>query len=143
MIRTKVAQDQMDAVIDKVLYAQGIRFVFSTRSKLPWILKEDGSRFFGKGYTFTPGKDDVIRPGKAGYVVSYGDMLHRSLDAVEKLKAEGIDVGLINKSTLNVVDEDVMREIGSSGFVLVVESLNQKTGLGSKVSSVRLPQRKI
>ncbi len=60
-------------------------------------------------------------------------MLHRSLDVVDRLKKEGVDVGLINKVTLNVVDEDVLKEIGSTAFVLVVESLNQRTGLGSKV----------
>ena len=81
-----------------------------------------------------PGKDEIIRKGSKGYVVSYGDMLYRSLDAVERLRQEGVDVGLINKSTLNVVDEAVMKDIGSTGFVLVAESLNQKTGLGSKAS---------
>jgi transketolase C-terminal domain/subunit len=62
-------------------------------------------------------------------------MLYRSVDAVERLRKEGVDVGLINKSTLNVVDEQVIKDIGSTGFVLVVESLNQRTGLGSKVTS--------
>ena len=123
-----------DSIIDKVFYDKGIRFVFSTRAKVPWILKEDGSKFFDESYKFVPGKDEVIRKGTAGYVVSYGDMLYRSLDAVERLREEGIDVGLINKSTLNVVDEDILKEIGSTKFVLVAESLNQRTALGSKVS---------
>ncbi|ORY22833.1 putative transketolase [Naematelia encephala] len=123
---------QMDAVIDRVFYDKGLRFVFSTRSKVPWILKEDGSRFFGEGYTFTPGKDEIIRKGSKGYIVSYGEMLYRSLDAVDRLRAEGVDVGLINKPTLNVVDEQIIKEIGSTEFVLVTESLNQRTGLGSK-----------
>lgn len=39
-------------------------------------------------------------------------------------------VGLINKCHVNVVDEDMMQKIGKSGFVLVVESQNKKTGLG-------------
>ena len=80
-----------------------------------------------------PGKDEFIRKGTKGYIVSYGDMLYRSLDAVERFREEGIDVGLINKATLNVVDEQAIKEIGATGFVLVVESLNQKTALGSKV----------
>ncbi|GFZ52295.1 hypothetical protein JCM24511_10068 [Saitozyma sp. JCM 24511] len=123
---------QMDAIIDRVFYDQGIRFVFSTRAKVPWILKEDGSKFYGEGYVFQPSKDEYIRKGTKGYIVAYGDMLYRSLDAVERLRKEGVDVGLINKSTLNVVDEQVIKDIGSTGFVLVVESLNQRTGLGSK-----------
>jgi len=121
---------QMDAVIKQVFFERGIRFVFSTRSKVPWILKEDGkTKFFGDDYKFVPGKDEVIVEGKAGYVVSFGDMLHRSYDAVLRCRQEGLDVGLINKPTLNIVDEEVIRKIGSSPFVLVVECLNQKTGV--------------
>lgn len=78
----------------------------------------------------------MIRKGTAGYIVTYGEMVYRSLDAVERLKKDGIDVGLINKPTLNVVDEDTIKLVGKSPFVLVVESLNQKTGLGSKVGRV-------
>ncbi|MBN1156139.1 transketolase [Candidatus Woesearchaeota archaeon] len=126
---------QMKAVLRKVIDEEGLRFVFSTRSSSPQILKEDGTILFGEDYEFS-GKDEVIRDGEAGYIVSYGsDMLYRSLDAVEKLKNEGIKVGLINKPLLNVVDEEMLKKIGSSGFVLVVEAQNEKTGLGSKMGS--------
>lgn len=124
---------QMDAIVQRVFWDKGIRFIFSTRSKLPYILKEDGkSRYFDDDYKFQPGKDDVIVDGTAGYVVSFGDMLHRSWDAVLRLRQEGLDVGLINKSTLNLVDEQTIRKVGSTHFVLVTETFNQKTGLGSK-----------
>ncbi|KAF9478837.1 transketolase [Pholiota conissans] len=123
---------QMIAIVQRVFFERGLRFIFSTRSKVPWILKEDGSRFFEGNYQFIPGKDDVILEGKAGYVVSFGEMLYRSYDAVLRCRQEGLDVGLINKPCLNVVDEQVTMKIGQSPFVLVVESFNQKTGLGSK-----------
>ncbi|ETW82787.1 hypothetical protein HETIRDRAFT_157105 [Heterobasidion irregulare TC 32-1] len=123
---------QMVAIVKRVFFERGLRFVFSTRAKVPWILREDGARFFGEGYEFVPGKDEVVLEGTAGYVVSFGDMLYRSYDAVLRCRQEGLDVGLINKPTLNLVDEQVIRKIGTSPFVLVVESWNQKTGLGSK-----------
>jgi len=59
-------------------------------------------------------------------------MVYRSYDAVLRLRQEGLNVGLINKSTLNIVDEETTKKIGSSPFVLIVETLSQKTGLGSK-----------
>lgn len=102
---------------------------FSTRAKVPYILKADGSKFFGDGYEFVPGKDETILEGSAGYIVTFGDMLYRSYDAVLRLRKEGIEVGLINKSTLNIVDEETIRKIGTCGFVLVTETLNQKTGV--------------
>ena len=59
-------------------------------------------------------------------------MTYRCLDAIEQLKSEGLSVGLINKPTLNVIDEDMVAKVGKSPFVLIVESQNSKTGLGSR-----------
>ncbi len=126
---------QMEACMNKIFWDKGLRFVYSTRSAVPNILKEDGTAYFGDGYVFTPGKDDVIREGTAGYVVSFGEMLYRSLDAVERLRSEGIDVGLINKTTLNIEDDENITKAGKTGFVLVAESQNERTGLGARYGS--------
>ncbi|MFH7244132.1 MAG: transketolase C-terminal domain-containing protein [Spirulina sp.] len=127
--------NQMKACVKTVFHDPGLRFIFSTRSKVPMILDADGNEMFGGDYTFTPGKDEVIREGTAGYIVTFGDSVYRALDAVERLKQEGIDVGLINKATLNVVDEEMMAKIGKAPFVLVTEAFNRKTGLGSRFGS--------
>ncbi|MGG6295890.1 transketolase C-terminal domain-containing protein [Leptolyngbya sp. AN02str] len=127
--------NQMKAVVNSIFFNPGLRFIFSTRSKTPILLDESCKELYGEGYTFTPGKDEVVREGTAGYIVSFGDALYRALDAVERLKQEGIDVGLINKTTLNVVDEDMMAKIGKAPFVLTVEAFNRRTGLGSRFGS--------
>ncbi|WP_164929297.1 transketolase C-terminal domain-containing protein [Gloeobacter violaceus] len=126
---------QMKACVEAVFHQPGLRFIFSTRSKTPNILDADGKDLHGEGYTFTPGADEVVREGTAGYIVSFGESLYRALDAVERLKEEGIDVGLINKPTLNVIDEKMLAKVGSSPMVLVVESFNRRTGLGSRFGS--------
>ncbi|MBN1653671.1 MAG: transketolase [Deltaproteobacteria bacterium] len=131
---------QIRAVIETVFFQTGLRFVFTNRSALPDILREDGRPFYADGYTFVPGKDDIIREGSRGYIVSYGDALYRALDAVERLRKENIEVGLVNKTTLNVIDSDVLKKIGQSGFVLVVESQNQNTGLGMRFGTWLLEQ---
>jgi transketolase C-terminal domain/subunit len=122
--------NQMRAVLEAIFQDAGLRFVFSTRSATPFILKENGERYYDESYRFVPGKDEAIRKGDAGAVVSYGEMLYRCLDAVEGLKTENIRVGLINKPTLNVVDETMMATLAQAKFVLVVESQNMKSGLG-------------
>jgi transketolase C-terminal domain/subunit len=104
--------------------------VFSTRSGTPDILKPDGTPLYGPGYVFAPGRDEIVREGRAGYVVSYGETLYRALDAVERLRAEGLDVGLLNKPTLNVPDDEMLKAVGKTGFVLVAEGQNRDTGLG-------------
>ncbi len=126
---------QMKACVEAVFNDPGLRFIFSTRSKVPNLLDAEGNDIYGEGYTFTPGKDEVVREGTAGYLVSFGDSLYRALDAVEQLKQEGIEVGLINKPTLNVVDEEMIEKIGQSPFVIVVEAFNRRTGLGSRFGS--------
>jgi len=123
---------QLRALLNTIFKQEGLRFVFSTRSAVPFILDENGQSFFDGDYTFTPGSDEIIREGDQGYVVSYGEMLYRCLDAVDRLREEGLRVGLINKPTLNVVDEKMMTQLGSAGFVLLVETQSVKTGLGSK-----------
>ncbi|MEY2978083.1 MAG: transketolase C-terminal domain-containing protein [Prochlorotrichaceae cyanobacterium] len=127
--------NQMKACVKSVFHDPGLRFIFSTRSKVPLLLDASGNEIFGGNYTFTPGKDEVIRDGTAGYIVAFGDAVYRALDAVERLKQEGIDVGLINKATLNVVDEEMMAKIGKAPFVMVVEAFNRRTGLGSRFGS--------
>ncbi|NJK50795.1 transketolase [Candidatus Gracilibacteria bacterium] len=127
--------NQMKACVEEVFFNRGLRFIFSTRSKVPNILDSNGNDFFGSGYKFVPGKDEVIREGTQGYIVSFGEALYRSLDAVERLKQEGLDIGLINKPTLNVIDEETISKIGKAPFVLVVESFNRRTGLGSRLGS--------
>jgi transketolase C-terminal domain/subunit/transketolase N-terminal domain/subunit len=128
-------QHQMRAVVKRVFADPGLRFVFSTRSPVPDILGADGRPLFGGDYVFEPGKDEVIREGSAGYVVSYGEMLFRCLHAVETLREGGLDVGLVHKATLNVIDEAALARVGKSRFVLVVESQNRKTGLGARYGS--------
>ena len=120
---------QMVAIVKRVFFERGLRFIFSTRAKVPWILREDGARFFGEGYEFVPGKDEVILEGKAGYVVSFGDMLYRSYDAVLRCRQEGLDVGLINKPTLNLVDEQVRLQWspGESIFMLLIPGCDRSS----------------
>jgi len=124
--------NQMQAVLKMVFHEDGLRFIFSTRSATPFILDEKQAARFSGDYEFIPGKDEVIREGDQGVIVSYGEMLYRCLDVVEQLRADGIRVGLINKPTLNVVDEAMMEQLVDSPAVLVVETQNIKTGLGAR-----------
>ena len=124
--------NQLKAVLEKVFTDGGLRFVFSTRSATPYILNENGKPFYHADYRFIPGKDETIREGDAGTIVSYGEMLYRCLDVVERLKSEGFRVALVNKPTLNVVDEDMLKKIAKGRFVLVVETQNLRSGLGAR-----------
>ncbi|MFW6283677.1 MAG: transketolase C-terminal domain-containing protein, partial [Minisyncoccales bacterium] len=132
---------QLKAILKKVFWEKGLRFLFTTRSAVPFILDNDGKKFFDKNnnYEFS-GNDEIIRTGKKGYIISYGEMLYRSLDAVENLKKESIDIGLINKPLLNVPDKEMLKKLKDSELIVVVESQNQKTGLGIRYGTWLLEQ---
>ena len=88
--------NQMKACVGKIFHDPGLRFIFSTRAKVPMLNGDDGKALYADGYEFIPGKDDVVREGTDGYIVSFGDGLYRALDAVERLKKEGLYIGLSN-----------------------------------------------
>ena len=67
-----------------------------------------------------------------------GETVYRALDAVIRLQEQGVKVGLINKATLNVVDQDMMKTLAGVPFVLVTEGWNVKTGLGSRFGTYLL-----
>ena len=127
---------QFAACVKKVFHDKGLRFVFSNRSKIPFILKEDGTRFYDDDYKFEVGKDDLVREGDGtGYIVSFGSCLYRSVAASEELKKHGINAGVVSKATLNVYDKEVMAKLAKAQWVLVAEEFNVKTGLGSRFGS--------
>ena len=128
-------QHQFKACLNRIFHDAGLRFIFSTRSAVPDILDENDNELFGEGYEFVPGQDDLVREGSAGYIVSFGETLYRALDAVISLKEAGVDVGLVNKATLNVYDETMMQKLAKAPFVLVAEGFNVSTGLGCRFGS--------
>jgi transketolase C-terminal domain/subunit len=106
---------------------------------VPDILDDAGKPMY-KDVPFEVGKDHVVReaPAGAGYIVSCGEIVYRALDAQITLKEQGINAGLINKSTLNVVDAATMKKLAAAPWVLVAEGFNVKTGLGSRFGSYLL-----
>ncbi|MFM7058608.1 MAG: transketolase C-terminal domain-containing protein [Planctomycetota bacterium] len=125
-------QHQFRACLKTIFPQPGLRFLFSTRSGVPDLLTETGERVYGNDYQFIPGKDDLIREGTDGYIVTFGETVYRALDAVIKLRAAGLQIGLVCKATLNVYDEAMMSRLAAAPAVLVAESFNVTTGLGSR-----------
>merc|ERR1712093_319682 len=86
--------------------------------------------------------DEIVRGAAdskscTGWVVTIGEMLYRVVDAVDRLNSteKAIKVGVINKVSINTIDEQTMQLIGNSKFVVVAESWNEKTGLGSRLGT--------
>ena len=131
-----VDRHQFAACVKRIFNDPGLRFIFSTRSPVPDILDADGKPLY-ENKSFEPGKDSIVRaaPPGGGYIVAVGETVYRSLDALITLAEQGVGVGLVNKSTLNVIDREMMARLASAPFVLVTEGWNVRTGLGSRFGS--------
>ena len=97
------------------------------RSKVPVIMPDDYQFAIGKAYTFSLGRDATI--------IAMGIMVSISLDSAKILRGEGLDVGVINMSTIKPLDtETILKASKSSGLIVTAEEHSTIGGLGSAVS---------
>ncbi|MGB9678024.1 MAG: transketolase C-terminal domain-containing protein, partial [Candidatus Ratteibacteria bacterium] len=126
--------NQTDRVIRYIVDKPGNWFVGMGRSKIPVILKENGEIFFDENYNFEYGKADIIRKGKDGYILTYGCMVYRAIKVHEKLKEEGIDIGIMNFSCPVVIDEEKIKTALDTGLLITYEDHHIDTGIGATIA---------
>ena len=103
------------------------------RGNVPLVLDE-------YDYKFELGKAKVLRDGKDAIIISSGLMTMRALEAVETLKADQVDVGVLHVPTIKPLDEAaILREAGRSGrLVVVAENHTIMGGLGEAIGALLL-----
>lgn len=85
-------------------------------------------------YKFKIGKGNLLREGKDLTIVANGLCVAASLEAAEKLAAEGVDAKVINIHTIKPLDEDlIVAAAKETGKVVTVEEHSVIGGLGSAV----------
>ncbi|HVC99342.1 MAG TPA: transketolase C-terminal domain-containing protein, partial [Pirellulales bacterium] len=94
------------------------------------------------------GRAEVLQWGRDGMLIAYGTLLGACHRAAERLRGEGLDVGLINARFVKPLDEQtILRAIAESGFVLTVEEGTLTGGFGSAVleaaNTARLDLRRV
>lgn len=88
-------------------------------------------------YKFEIGKGVVLREGKDLTIIASGLPVAASLEAAEKLAADGIDAKVINIHTIKPLDEElVIAAAKETGKVVTVEEHSVIGGLGSAVCDV-------
>ena len=92
-------------------------------------------------YKFEIGKGVVLREGKDVTIVATGLEVAESLEAAEKLAADGIDAKVINIHTIKPLDEElIVAAAKETGKVVTVEEHSVIGGLGSAVCDVLAEQ---
>ena len=88
-------------------------------------------------YKFEIGKGVVLREGKDLTIVATGLEVAESLEAAEKLAADGIDAKVINIHTIKPLDKElIVAAAKETGKVVTVEEHSVIGGLGSAVCDV-------
>lgn len=88
-------------------------------------------------YTVPLGKAEVKLEGSDVTVITYGLMVHYTLEVAEKLKQEGIHVHLLDLRTLIPLDKEAILEaVARTGKVLIIHEDNKTGGLGGEISAI-------
>lgn len=83
------------------------------------------------------GKANVSRKGKDVTIVSYSLMMHRALEAAEKLAAEGIQAEVIDLRTISPIDKDTIFEsVRKTKRLVIVHEAVKQGGVGAEISAL-------
>lgn len=108
---------------------QGPCYVRVGRNKVPTVCPE--------GYRFRIGKAHVFNEGRDAAIIATGLMVAEALKARDLLKAEGIDAGVMNMSTIKPLDaEAVLAAARGCGAVVTAEEHSIIGGLGGAVAEL-------
>ena len=111
---------------DPVIFLEHKRTYRSVRGEVP-----DGD------YVLPLGVADIKRAGDAATIVTYGLTLHYSLQAAEKLAADGVEVEVVDLRTVSPIDQEtVLASVRKTSRVLVVHEDNLSLGVGAEVSAL-------
>ena len=122
-----VDSNEVRSVIRFVASEEGPFYVRLTRTALPNLTNGD----------FKFGKGAVMRDGTDMTMIATGIEVGYSLKAAELLKERGLDVRVVNISTLKPIDKDIIvKSARDTGLIMTVEDHSIYNGLGSRVAEV-------
>ena len=97
-----------------------------------------------EGYGFSIGKAARLRDGNDLTIIANGTMVTVALQAAEQLAAEGIQVRVLNVSTLKPLDnEAIFAAAQETGRIITIEEATVYGGLGSAVAEVVVQGRPV
>ncbi len=86
-------------------------------------------------YVVTIGKARTARQGEGLTVVTYGLMVHRSLEAAERLAEEGVQMEVLDLRTLLPLDDEaIMTSVKKTGRLLVVHEDTRTGGIAGEIA---------
>jgi len=94
-------------------------------------------RIFTEDYPFNIGKAYAIKNGTDATIIATGYMVTEAIRAVDILEKDGLDVGILNVSTLKPLDEEaIVKAAEESGAIVTAENGSIIGGLGEGVAAI-------
>ncbi len=116
-------------VIEAAVEEKGPFYIRLGRSGVPQVLEESAEFNLGRGM--------VLRKGSEATIIATGIMVSKALEAAEELEEKGLQVRVINMSTIKPLDEELILEAArETGFIVTAEEHSIIGGLGSGVAEV-------
>ncbi len=117
------------------------------RAALTSTISHNGPIYFraGRGrevpvYSTPPewriGGSHTLREGRHTTVLAIGNLVASSLGAAELLKAEGIELSVVDMYSIAPIDREAIRRAARHGVVITAEEHNVSSGFGSAVAEV-------
>lgn len=111
---------------DPVLYFEHKKLYRTIKGEVP---DED--------YTVPIGKAEIRRPGSDLTVVTYGYMVHVSLQAAEELAKKGIECEVMDLRTLLPLDKEaLLASVRKTNKVAVVHEDKRTMGIGAEIAAI-------
>ncbi|PML76825.1 alpha-ketoacid dehydrogenase subunit beta [Enterovibrio norvegicus] len=87
-------------------------------------------------YSIPFGEASVVREGKDVTLVSYGQMVHRALDAANQLAKQGIQCEVIDLRTLSPLDLDtVLESVENTGRLICIDEAHPRCSIAADISA--------
>jgi transketolase len=124
---------EIEQVVPAIAAHDGPVYMRLLRGNVPLVLDE-------YDYRFELGKASLLRDGRDALIISTGFMTMRALEAVEALRKDRVDVGVLHVPTIKPLDEStILKAASKSGrMVVVAENHTVIGGLGEAVAGVLL-----
>lgn len=98
------------------------------------LVREDVENILGDDYQFELGKSKVLRDGDDISIIACGPMVSNSIKASDLLRQEGINVRVVNMSTIKPLDTSIIEDCAkNTRGILTIEDHSKIGGLGSAV----------
>jgi pyruvate dehydrogenase E1 component beta subunit len=88
-------------------------------------------------YTIPLGKARIVQEGKDVTVVTWGAMVREGLAAAEQLKADKVDLEIIDLRTISPIDADtIVASVRKTGRCVIVHEAPRTCGLGAEIMAL-------